>query len=104
MSESEGYLRLEQELKVARRWGRRAVREMHATMVKDLRAAERRARRAERRTAEARQRARRAERRARAAEERAARAERELAEVRSSTTWRVGRALVAVPSRLKRGS
>jgi hypothetical protein len=92
---SEGYLRLEQELKVSRRWGRRAVKDMHAVMLKDLRAAEGRARRAERRTAEARKRAKRAE-------QRAVRAERELAELRQSATWRAGRALLAVPSRLKR--
>ncbi len=96
MSESsEGYLRLEQELKVSRRWGRRAVREMHAAMLKDLRAAEGRARRAERRTAQARTRATRAE-------QRAARAERELAQLRQSATWRAGRVVLAVPSRLRR--
>lgn len=98
MSESgRGYFLLEREVRVARRWGRRAVREMHATMVKDLRAAERRALRAERRTAEAQQRAKRAE-------QRAVRAERELAELRQSATWRAGRALLAVPSRLRRRS
>lgn len=97
MSESEGYLRLEQELRTARRWGRRAVKEMHAAMLKDLRAAEGRARRAERRTAEARQ-------RAKNAEKRAARAEKELAELRRSATWRAGRAVLALPSRLKRRS
>ena len=97
MSESEGYLRLEQELRASRRWGRRAVKEMHAAMLKDLRAAEGRARRAERRTDEARKRAKRAE-------QRAVRAERELAELKQSTTWRAGRALLAVPARLKRRS
>lgn len=98
MSESsEGYVRLEQELRVSRRWGQRAVKEMHAAMLKDLRAAEGRARRAERRTEEARKRAKRAE-------QRATRAERELAELRKSATWRAGRALLAVPSRLKRRS
>lgn len=98
MSESsEGYVRLEQELRVSRRWGRRAVKEMHAAMLKDLRAAEGRARRAERRTEEARKRAKRAE-------QRATRAERELAELRQSATWRAGRALLAVPSRIKRRS
>lgn len=92
---SVGYLRLEQELRASRRWGRRAVQEMHAVMLKDLRAAEGRARRAERRTNEARKRAKRAE-------QRAARAERELAQLRQSATWRTGRVVLAVPSRLRR--
>ncbi|MDN4162578.1 hypothetical protein [Nocardioides abyssi] len=90
-----GLKRLETELRAARRFGARATRQMHAAVAADLEAAERRARRAERRAAEAEARAARAERRAR-------RLERELAEVRSSTTWRAGRAVVAVPARLKR--
>lgn len=95
MSESsEGYVRLEQELRVSRRWGQRAVKEMHAVMLKDLRAAEGRARRAERRTEEARKRAKRAE-------QRATRAERELAELRQSTVVRTGRRLAAVSARLR---
>lgn len=95
MSESEGYLRLERELKSARRWGRRAVKDMHGAMLKDLRAAEGRARRAERRTVEARKRAKRAEKRV-------ALLERELSELKRSPTVRAGRKLAAVSSRLKR--
>lgn len=90
-----GLGRLETELRAARRFGARATKQVHAAVLVDLRRAEQRAKRAERRAVEAEQSARRAERRAR-------RAERELAAVRASTTWRVGRAVVAVPARLRR--
>ncbi|MDN4174636.1 hypothetical protein QWY28_16870 [Nocardioides sp. SOB77] len=90
-----GLRRLETELKAARRFGAKATKQMHAAVAADLERAERRARRAERRAAEA-------EARATAAERRARRLQRELAEVRASTTWRAGRAVVAVPARLKR--
>jgi len=91
----EGLERLETELRLARQWGARATHEMHATLVRDLAAAEKRAGRAQRRAAEARKRAADAERRAR-------HAERELAQLHESTTWKAGRAVVAVPARLRR--
>lgn len=90
-----GIKRLETELKAARRFGAKAAKQMHAAVAADLERAERRARRAEQRAADAEARAARAERRAR-------RRERELAEVRSSATWRAGRAVVAVPARIKK--
>ncbi|MBC9734862.1 hypothetical protein [Nocardioides marmotae] len=90
-----GLRRLETELKAARRFGAKATKQMHTAVAADLDRALRRARRAEQRAADAEARATRAERRVR-------RLERELAEVRSSATWRAGRAVVAVPGRLKR--
>lgn len=87
--------RLDRELKAAMRFGAKSNRQLHSVMLKDLRRAERRADQAEKR-------ARAAERQARRAEERAERLERELAEVRRSATWRAGRAVVALPARIKR--
>jgi chromosome segregation ATPase len=69
--------RLEDRLAATRGQASRAMRELHRRMIKDVRAAERRAKRAEKRLAEAKDAARRARRRAR-------RAERELAAVRSA--------------------
>lgn len=80
--------RLDKELKNARKYGAKTSRQLHKVMLEDVRRAERRARQAERRATEA--------------EQRAERLERELAEVRSSATWRAGRAVVAVPARIKR--
>ncbi len=87
--------RLTREIAVARRHGARAIKQMHGALVADLRQAEKRAEKAEKLAAEATRRARQAERRAR-------RAEAELAEIRSSRTWRTGRAVLAVPSKIKR--
>lgn len=87
--------RLTWEIAVARRHGAKSVKQMHAALVADVRQAEKRAEKAERLAAEATRRARQAERRAR-------RAEAELAEIRSSRTWKTGRAVLAVPSRIKR--
>jgi hypothetical protein len=75
---------------------------MHRAVLADLTVAEKKAKRAERRLAEALKRATEAENRARAATARAERAEAELADIRSSSTWKAGRALVAVPARIKR--
>jgi len=86
---------LERELRVARRHGAKAIQQMHAALVADVRQAERRAEKAERQAAEATRRARQAERRAR-------RAEAQLVEIRSSRTWRTGRAVLAAPMRLAR--
>jgi len=80
--------RLDTELKNARKYGVKTSRQLHKMMVEDVRRAERRARQAEKRAAEA--------------EKRAETAERELAAVRSSSTWRAGRAIVALPARVKR--
>lgn len=80
--------RLDRELKNARKYGVKTSRQLHKVMLEDVRRAERRARRAEKRAAEA--------------EARAEAAERELAAIRQSATWRAGRAVVAVPARIKR--
>lgn len=80
--------RLERTLAVERRFAVKSTRQLHRAIARDLREAE--------------QRADAAEKRARRAERRAERAERELAELRRSATWRAGRAVVALPSRLKR--
>lgn len=87
--------RLERELASARKWSMKSTRQLHAAMLKDVRAAERRARQAERRAVAAEERLARAHQRVRAAEA-------EAAAVRESATWRAGRVLVAVPARLKR--
>lgn len=79
--------RLERTLAVERRFAVKSTRQLHRVLARDLRQAE--------------QRADDAEKRARRAERRAERAERELAELRSSATWRAGRAVVAVPARIK---
>ncbi|MDQ3484919.1 MAG: hypothetical protein M3445_05850 [Actinomycetota bacterium] len=90
-----GLKRLERELRVARRHGAKAIKQMHAALVADVRRAERRAEKAETEAAEAIRRARQAERRAR-------RAEAELVEIRSSRTWKTGRAVLAAPARIRR--
>lgn len=91
----QGLKRLERELRVARRWGAKATRQMHQAVLADLKKAEQRARRAEKAAAEA-------QTRAQEATRRAERAEAELAAVRSSTTWKAGRAVVALPARVRR--
>lgn len=97
-----GLRRLERELRAARRWGAKSTRQMHRAVLADLTVAEKQAKRAEKRLAEAVKRATDAESRARAATVRAERAEAELAELRTSPTWKAGRAVVAVPARIKR--
>lgn len=92
----EGLRRLEKELKVARRFGERATKQMHIAMAADVKKAQTLARRAEKKAAAAITRAREATRRAK-------RAERELAELKQSRTWKAGRVVVAIPKRLKRG-
>ena len=87
--------RLERELASARKWAMKSTRQLHATMLKDVRTAERRARQAERRAEAAEQRLAKVHQRARAAEA-------EAAAVRESATWKAGRVVVAVPARLKR--
>ena len=87
--------RLERELASARKWSVRSTRQLHASMLDDLRAAEKRARQAERRATAAEERLARAQKRARAAES-------ELSSIKSSATWKAGRAVVAVPARLRR--
>ena len=87
--------RLERELASAQKWSMKSTRQLHATMVKDLKAAEKRARQAERRAANAEERVTRLQKRAREAEA-------EVAAVRESATWKAGRAVVAVPAKVKR--
>jgi len=104
----EGVRLLEKELASTRSWAERGMRELFEEVAGDMRAHNRRANRAERRLArteehlqEARLQAKRARRRAARARARARAAERELAQLRSSTTWRVGRAALAVPRRAR---
>jgi hypothetical protein len=78
---------LDRELTDVRRFGERSTRQIHKLMLRDLR--------------EAQQRAREAERRARRAERRADAFERRIDEMRSSSTWKAGRIVVAVPTRIK---
>lgn len=98
----EGVAKLERELAFARRNGGKAVREMHSTMVKELRAAERELRKARSRADKLKVRLEEARAEASAATRRAKRAEQELAQIKSSTTWKAGRALVALPARVRR--
>jgi hypothetical protein len=83
-----GLRRLERELEVNRAFSTRALKQLHRTMSADLRAAEARAAAAEKKVVRWRRRTR--------------RAERELAAITTSVTWRTGRAITAVPSKLRR--
>jgi hypothetical protein len=87
-------LRLERQLGNNRKWSRKATRQLHGTMLKEIQAAERRARQAERRAEAAEKRLAKAQGRARAAEA-------EVAALHDSATWKAGRAVVAVPAKLK---
>ncbi len=87
--------RLERTLADERKFAVRSTRQLHRVLTRDLREAEKRAAAAERR-ADA------AEKRAASARARAERAEAEVARMRQSATWRAGRAVVAVPSRIRR--
>lgn len=87
--------RLERELASSRKWSLRATRQLHASMLKEVQTAERRARQAERRAVAAEERLARAQGRVKAAEA-------ELVAVRESSTWKAGRAVVAVPAQIKR--
>lgn len=88
-------MRLERDLASARKWSMKSTRQLHAAVFKDVRAAERRAKQAEQRAVAAEERVEKLQKRAR-------KAEAELAEVRSSATWKAGRVVVGVPARLKR--
>lgn len=94
-AEDEGLRRLENELKVARRFGERATKQMHLAMADDVSKAQSRARQAEKKAASA-------QTRARAATRRAKQAERELAALKQSHTSKAVRAVVAIPKRIKR--
>ena len=98
----QGVAKLERELAFARRNGAMAVRQMHAQLVKELRTAERQLRQARTRAAKLKRRAENAAAEASAAKRRAQRAEQELAAIKGSSTWKAGRAVVAVPSRIRR--
>ncbi len=87
--------RLERLLTTERKWSIKTTRQLHATMLKDVREAEGRARQAEKVAA-------RAERRLARVQGRLEAAQAELAEVRDSATWKAGRVVVGVPARLKR--
>jgi hypothetical protein len=87
--------KLEAELDRTRRHAGQLGKSIHRAMARDLRAAVRRAEAAERA-------ARRAEAAVSKARRRAERAEQELTELRASTTWRAGRAIVAAPAAAKR--
>lgn len=97
-----GVAKLERELAFARRNGGLAVRQMHALLAKELRTTERELRQARSRAEKLKQRLEKAKAEASAAKRRAQVAEQELAAIRSSATWKAGRAVVAVPSRLRR--
>jgi predicted nucleic acid-binding Zn-ribbon protein len=91
----QGVAKLERELAFARRNGALAVKQMHAMLAKELRKAERELEKANARNAKLRQRADDAKQRARMAED-------ELARIKESSTWKAGRAVVAVPARIRR--
>lgn len=80
--------RLERTLADERKFSVKATTQLHQALAKDLRDAEKRADAAEKRAAKA-------ERRAETAEAR-------LAETLRSTTWKTGRAVVAVPAKIRR--
>lgn len=98
----QGVAKLERELAFARRNGAMAVRQMHALLVKELRTTERQLRQARTRAAKLKRRAENATAEASAAKRRAQRAEEELAAIKASATWKAGRAVVAVPSKIRR--
>jgi predicted nucleic acid-binding Zn-ribbon protein len=83
-----GVAKLERELAFARRNGALAVKQMHAMLAKELRQKERELEKARAR--------------AQKLKKRADQAEQELAAIKSSATWKAGRAVVAVPSRVRR--
>jgi hypothetical protein len=83
-----GVAKLERELAFARRNGALAVKQMHAMLAKELRQKERELEKARAR--------------AQKLKLRAEQAEQELAAIKSSATWKAGRAVVAVPSRIRR--
>ncbi len=87
--------RLERTLADERKFAVRSTRQLHRVLLKDVKKAQQRAAAAEARAAEA-------EKQLAAARKRAKRAEAELAEIKASTTWKAGRAVTAVPGRLKR--
>jgi len=86
--------RLEKLLVDERNFSVRATRQLHRAMNKDLKAARRR-------TAESEEQVRRLRKELRAARARARRAEAELEALKNSRTWKAGRALTAVPGKLK---
>jgi predicted nucleic acid-binding Zn-ribbon protein len=84
----QGVAKLERELAFARRNGALAVKQMHALLTKELKKAERDLEKARAR--------------AQKLKHRADQAEQELAAIKGSATWKAGRAVVAVPSRIRR--
>jgi len=91
----QGVAKLERELAFARRNGALAVKQMHAMLAKELRKTERELEKARARAEKLKQRADDAKRRARQAED-------ELEKMKASATWKAGRAVIAVPARVRR--
>lgn len=87
--------RLERTLADERKFAVRSTRQLHRALVRELKEAEQQAAAAE-------SRAREAEKQLAGALRRAKKAEDQLAEIKGSATWRAGRAVVAVPARLRR--
>ncbi|WP_148611529.1 hypothetical protein [Nocardioides rubriscoriae] len=87
--------RLERTLADERKFAVKSTRQLHRVLTRELREAEKSAVAAERRAVAA-------EKRAAAARGRAERAEAELERIRQSATWKAGRAVVAVPARIRR--
>lgn len=87
--------RLEKMLAAERTHSVKATRQLHRAMGRDLKDAEMRASRAEQKAA-------RLEKQLKAARTRARQAEQELETLKASTTWKAGRAVIAVPARIKR--
>jgi len=86
--------RLERTLADERKFAVKSTRQLHKVLTRDLKAAERAAADAERRAVAA-------EKQATRARGRAERAEAEVEAMRHSTTWKAGRAVVAVPAWLR---
>ena len=86
--------RLERTLADERKFAVKSTRQLHRVLTRDLREAEKRAAAAESR-AEA------AEARLAKVRQRVERAEAEVAMLRQSTTWKAGRAVVAVPALIR---
>jgi hypothetical protein len=86
--------RLERTLADERKFAVKSTRQLHRVLSRDVRAAEKKAEAAEKR-------AKAAERRASDALTRAERAEVEVEALRASMTWKAGRVVVAVPSKIR---
>lgn len=86
--------RLERTLADERKFAVKSTRQLHRVLSRDVREAENAAAASEKRAGAA-------ERRASHLRERAERAEAELALIRDSATWKAGRAVVAIPAKIR---